>query len=148
MEALNAIEIKEYDDIYKWREYIDQYAVKKFKKPSCEDLLHDENGKIISHPYDEERNGYPKVFHGKIASANTLLKSYKKRQQLKEEFGVYAVEMEASGIADTTWEMGTGYIVIRGICDYCDEYKNDDWQEYAALAAASYARDLIENLPS
>lgn len=56
--------------------------------------------------------------------------------------------MEASGIADTTWEMGTGYIVIRGICDYCDEYKNDDWQEYAALAAASYARDLIENLPS
>ena len=61
---------------------------------------------------------------------------------------VYAVEMEASGIADTTWEMGTGYIVIRGICDYCDEYKNDDWQEYAALAAASYARDLIENLPS
>ncbi|NSK36941.1 5'-methylthioadenosine/S-adenosylhomocysteine nucleosidase [Blautia schinkii] len=148
LEALNAMEIKEYDDIYKWREYIDQYAVKKFKKPSCEDLLHDENGKIISHPYDEERNGYPKVFHGKIASANTLLKSYKKRQQLKEEFGVYAVEMEASGIADTTWEMGTGYIVIRGICDYCDEYKNDDWQEYAALAAASYARDLIENLPS
>lgn len=96
----------------------------------------------------EERKRLSKDFSWEIASANTLLKSYKKRQQLKEEFGVYAVEMEASGIADTTWEMGTGYIVIRGICDYCDEYKNDDWQEYAALAAASYARDLIENLPS
>ncbi|MGN8786479.1 5'-methylthioadenosine/S-adenosylhomocysteine nucleosidase [Blautia sp. HCP3S3_D9] len=148
LEALDAMKIKEYEDVYKWREYIDQYAVNKFKKPSCEDLLHDENGKIISHPFDETRNNYPKVFHGKIASANTLLKSYKKRQQLKKEFGVYAVEMEASGIADATWEMGTGYIVVRGICDYCDEYKNDDWQEYAALVAASYARDLIENLPS
>lgn len=54
------------------------------------------------------------------------MKNYQKRQQLKKKFGVYAVEMEASGIADATWEMGTGYIVIRGICDYCDDYKNDD----------------------
>ena len=76
------------------------------------------------------------------------MKNYQKRQQLKKKFGVYAVEMEASGIADATWEMGTGYIVIRGICDYCDDYKNDDWQEYAAIIAACYARDLIEKLPS
>ena len=148
LEALNSINVKEYEDIYEWKGYIDKYAIKRFKKPSCEDVLHDENGQIISHPDDELRDAYPKVFYGKIASANTLLKSYQKRQQLKKEFGVYAVEMEASGIADATWEMGTGYIVIRGICDYCDEYKNDDWQEYAALVAASYARDLIENLPS
>lgn len=148
LEALNAIIVKEYDDIYEWKEYVKKYAVKNFKKPSCEDILRDENGKIISHPDDERRDGYPRVFYGKIASANTLLKSYSKRQQLKKEYGVYAVEMEASGIADATWEMGTGYIVIRGICDYCDKYKNDDWQEYAALVAASYARNLIENLPS
>lgn len=148
IEALEAINIKEYDDIYEWKSYINKYAVNRFGKPSCEDILHDENGQTISHPADELRDGYPRVFHGKIASANTLLKSYTKRQRLKKEFGVYAVEMEASGIADATWEMGTGYIVIRGICDYCDEYKNDDWQEYAALVAASYARDLIENLPS
>lgn len=148
LEALNAISVKENDDIYEWKAYIDKYAVKRFKKPSCEDILHDENGQIISHPDDELRDSYPRVFYGKIASANTLLKSYQKRQQLKKDFGVYAVEMEASGIADATWEMGTGYIVVRGICDYCDKYKNDDWQEYAALVAASYARDLIENLPS
>ena len=148
LEALNSIKVKEYDDIYRWKEYIDKYAIKKFEKPSCEDILHDKNGQIISHPEDKQRGNYPRVFSGKIASANTLLKSYQKRQQLKKEYGVYAVEMEASGIADATWEAGTGYIVIRGICDYCDEYKNDDWQEYAALVAASYARDLIENLPS
>lgn len=148
LEALNAIKVKEYDDIYEWKVYIDKYTTKKFKKPSCEDVLHDENGKIISHPDDDLRDNYPRVFYGKIASANTLLKSYEKRQQLKKEFGVYAVEMESSGIADATWEMGTGYIVVRGICDYCDKYKNDDWQEYAALIAACYARDLIENLPS
>ncbi len=149
LEALDAISIKEYEDIYKWKTYIDKYAVKRFKRPACEDILHDEKGQVITHPEDDLRDGYyPRIFYGKIASANTLLKSYARRQQLKKEFGVYAVEMEASGIADATWEMGTGYLVVRGICDYCDKFKNDDWQEYAALIAAGYARDLIENLPS
>jgi nucleoside phosphorylase len=34
-------------------------------------------------------------------------------------------------------------IVIRGICDYADSHKNDSWQEYAALVAAAYAKELL-----
>lgn len=148
LEALEAIKVKEYEEIYAWKSLIDAYAVNKFAKPSCDDVLHDSMGKIISHPKDIHRDCYPKVFYGKIASANTLLKNFERRQKLKEQYGVLAVEMEASGIADATWETGVGYLVIRGISDYCDDYKNDDWQEYAAMVAACYTRDLIENLPS
>ena len=54
--------------------------------------------------------------------------------------------MEGSGTADAAWSSGRDYLVIRGICDYCDTHKNDDWQHYAALVAAAYARALIENL--
>ena len=53
--------------------------------------------------------------------------------------------MEASGIADGTWTAGLGYIIVRGISDYCDQHKNDAWQAYAAVAAAGYARALIES---
>lgn len=56
--------------------------------------------------------------------------------------------MESSGTADAAWSAGRNYLVIRGICDYCDIHKNDDWQYHAALVAAAYARALIENLPS
>jgi nucleoside phosphorylase len=38
-------------------------------------------------------------------------------------------------------------IVIRGICDYSDTHKNKQWQGYAALVAASYAKELLGNLP-
>lgn len=31
--------------------------------------------------------------------------------------------MEASGVADATWTNTVGYLVVRGICDYCDTYK-------------------------
>lgn len=38
-------------------------------------------------------------------------------------------------------------IVIRGICDYADSHKNDDWQPYAAAAAAAYAKELLAIIP-
>jgi hypothetical protein len=34
--------------------------------------------------------------------------------------------------------------VVRGISDYCDRYKNDDWQPYASSAAAAYCRYLLD----
>jgi nucleoside phosphorylase len=88
--------------------------------------------------------GLPRIFTGKIASANKLLKNAKRREQLRVRFGVKAVEMEASGIADASWLQTVGYFVVRGTCDYCDEHKNDAWQEYAAMIAAAYTRALLE----
>jgi nucleoside phosphorylase len=55
--------------------------------------------------------------------------------------------MEGSGIADATWTHGVGYLVVRGICDYCDGNKNDTWQNDAAMAAAAYVRALLESMP-
>ncbi|KAL3292546.1 pfs domain-containing protein [Colletotrichum asianum] len=33
--------------------------------------------------------------------------------------------------------------MIRGICDYSDSHKNNQWQGYAAMAAAAYAKALL-----
>ena len=87
------------------------------------------------------------MFLGPIASANTLLKDPTKRDALRDQFGARAVEMEGSGIADATWTHGIGYLVVRGICDYCDATKNDTWQMYAAMAAAAYVLALLEAMP-
>lgn len=149
LEAVDVMSVNEYADCYPWHQYIDEFSVRpQFVKPSNEtDKLHDMEGNLCEHPYDSTRTGYPKVFLGQIASANTLLKDPIYRNMLKQKYGALAVEMEASGIADATWNYEVGYLVVRGICDYCDEYKNDVWQEYAALVAAAYTRSLIEHLP-
>ena len=114
------------------------------------DILFDSNNPEmkIEHPVDPKRTGgLPRIFLGPIASANELLKDPVKRDALRDHFGVKAVEMEGSGIADATWNNGKGYLVIRGICDYCDIHKNDVWQEYASAVAAGYAVALIESMP-
>jgi nucleoside phosphorylase len=37
-------------------------------------------------------------------------------------------------------------LVIRGICDYSDSHKNDDWQKYAAMMAAAYTKEVLHVL--
>jgi nucleoside phosphorylase len=107
-----------------------------------------EHTKKIRHPRDSARErGHPRLFVGPIASANILLKDAAKRDLIRDRFGVKAVEMEGSGIADATWDLEIGYLVLRGICDYCDGNKNDGWQVYAAVAAAAYTRALLESIP-
>jgi nucleoside phosphorylase len=103
---------------------------------------------VLTHPEDaERRTGQPRVFLGPIASANTLLKDPVRRDALREQLGAKAVEMEGSGVQDATWSHGVGYLVVRGICDYCDSNKNDLWQRFAAVVAAAYVRAVLEAMP-
>lgn len=139
------------DDVAPWNIYVEK-ALEQLKSnymrpDNSTDILRDCNGVPIEHLVDEGRNNkYPRIFNGKIASSNTVLKNPEKRDLLKKEHDVYAIEMETSGIADTTWEAGIGYYGVRGICDYCDSYKNDIWHRYAALVAAAYTKALIEQM--
>ena len=53
--------------------------------------------------------------------------------------------MEGAGVAESTWELASNYLVIRGINDYCNNKKNDDWKLYSALVAAAFTRYLIDS---
>lgn len=110
----------------------------------------DARGVVNPHlpPDPMRRPGLPRVFHGAIAAANTLLKNPEHRDYLAAKFGVKAIEMEGSGVADATWLDGAGYLVVRAICDFCDDKKGDIWQKAAAAAAAAYVRALIGSLPT
>jgi nucleoside phosphorylase len=132
-----------------WEHHIEELQLRlEWERPSNEfDLLFrsDEGSNLIPHPVDSSRQeGKPRVFRGKIGSANLVLKSGEHRKRIREKHGVIAVEMESSGIADATWSHRAGYLVIRGICDYSDGHKNDKWHKYASLVAAAYCRAILE----
>lgn len=117
-------------------------------RPSdASDVLHD-GTEVVPHPSDpKRRRGHPRVHRGAIASADTLQKDPAQRDLLRDKWDVRAIEMEGSGFQNAAWMLGKDVMVIRGICDYCDAYKNDEWQPYASLTAAAYARAMIEMLP-
>ena len=80
----------------------------------------------------------PRIHYGLIASGNQVMKHGKTRDQLGEKHGMLCFEMEAAGLMNQL-----PCLVIRGICDYSDSHKNKQWQGYAALTAAAYAKILL-----
>ncbi|KAL2817725.1 hypothetical protein BDW59DRAFT_152404 [Aspergillus cavernicola] len=85
----------------------------------------------------------PEIHYGVIASGNQVMKDGITRDRLAQELGAICFEMEAAGLMDSL-----PCLVIRGICDYSDSHKNDQWQEYAAATAAAYAKELLSVIPA
>ncbi|KAF3060153.1 hypothetical protein CFAM422_011483 [Trichoderma lentiforme] len=87
----------------------------------------------------------PVIHYGVIASGNTLIRDPDVRAAMIRRTGEDCIcfEMEAGGLMNQF-----PCLVIRGICDYADSHKNDEWQRYAAAAAAAYTKELIGFLPA
>ncbi|THY81045.1 purine and uridine phosphorylase [Aureobasidium pullulans] len=84
---------------------------------------------------------YPAIHYGPIASGDAVIKDALFAQTIQEKHGVLCFEMEAAGLD------AFPCLVIRGISDYADTHKNDDWHPYAAAAAAVYAKEVLAVVP-
>ncbi|KAL3465699.1 ankyrin repeat-containing domain protein [Aspergillus heterothallicus] len=85
----------------------------------------------------------PAVHYGLIASGSQIIKSAKRRDELRVQRNILCFETEAVGLMDDF-----PCLVIRGISDYADSHKDDLWQGYAAITSAAYARDLLRTIES
>ncbi|PKY07006.1 purine and uridine phosphorylase, partial [Aspergillus campestris IBT 28561] len=112
---------------------------------SCRQCECDTDQRIIDSLAEEaDKDALPLivVHRGTIASGELVIKDGVVRDRLAQEHGILCFEMEAAGaLADFPC------LAIRGVSDYCDSHKNDDWHGYAAAAAAAYARELLSHLP-
>jgi nucleoside phosphorylase/tetratricopeptide (TPR) repeat protein len=84
----------------------------------------------------------PRIHYGSIASGNQVMKDATTRDSIAQELDICCFEMEAAGLMDQL-----PCLVVRGICDYCDSHKSKEWQGYAALTAAAYAKTLLQVVP-
>ena len=87
-----------------------------------------------------ETNREVTVHYSVIASANSVITDARERDWYTNdpELNILCFEMEASSLMNNF-----PCLVIRGICDYLDSYKNDNWHNYVALVATVYTRELL-----
>ncbi|PNP39834.1 hypothetical protein TGAMA5MH_08099 [Trichoderma gamsii] len=81
------------------------------------------------------------VFYGTVASGNTVMKDSKENYVSYGEMeGRYVLcfEMESAGLMNDF-----PCIAIRGISNYADCHKTDEWEYYASATAAAYAKELL-----
>jgi nucleoside phosphorylase len=111
-------------------------------KESCVKICDADPSKLMPRHERTEDEDNPAIHYGLIASANRLMKDAVLRDKLAKDKDVLCFEMEAAGLMNHF-----PCLVIRGICDYSDSHKNKEWQGYAAMAAAAYAKDLLCRIP-
>ena len=130
------------DDFHDFLRHLDIFPTRpngqKFLRPIEEDQLYqgDHTDKFVPRPRRASQD--PVVHYGLIASGNKLIKKAELRDALRDKYGIICFEMEAAGILNTV-----PVAVIRGVCDYADSHKNDEWHHYAAATAAAYAKGLL-----
>ena len=85
-----------------------------------------------------------KVHYGLTASGDTLMKDGAERDRISAKLGgILCFEMETAGLLTEL-----PCLVIRGISNYCDSHKSDEWNGYAAATAAACAKEILQKLPA
>ncbi|MEM8638044.1 MAG: 5'-methylthioadenosine/S-adenosylhomocysteine nucleosidase [Cyanobacteria bacterium P01_G01_bin.54] len=89
----------------------------------------------------------PAAYFGIVASGETLVADEAWTEKLQDYWSkIIGVEMEGAGVSLAATESGLrGMLLVKGISDWADETKNDDWQRYASEAAASFVIALIRD---
>ncbi|KAL4862434.1 hypothetical protein BDV12DRAFT_207213 [Aspergillus spectabilis] len=118
----------------------DQLFESQFAHPNSEASCGEfcDSSKLIQRPKRTDEEDNPVIHYGLIASGNRVIKDAIFRDKLAAEQDILCFEMEAAGLINHF-----PCLVIRGICDYADSHKSKEWQGWAAMAAAAYARDLL-----
>ena len=109
---------------------------------NCEAICGDNLSDLILRPERTEDDDNPAIHYGLVASADQVMKDALVRDRLAAEMDVLCFEMGAAGLVNHF-----PCLIIRGICDYSDSHKNKEWQGYAAMTAAAYAKDLLCRIP-
>lgn len=79
-----------------------------------------------------------------VASGEKLLRDASKIKSLRQLHGrIEAVEMEAAGVAEACDQDRLPYLVIRGVSDFGDKFKDDSFHHYASKRSVSVAIDFI-----
>ncbi|THW83683.1 WD40 repeat-like protein [Aureobasidium pullulans] len=82
------------------------------------------------------------IHQGTILSGETVMKNGAQRDAIAKPLDAICYECEAAGAMSSV-----PCLVVRGISDYADSHKNDDWHGFGSAVAAAYARQLFFHLP-
>lgn len=93
---------------------------------------------------------HPMVEIGAIASGDKVIADAMERDKIAAvNRKITAIEMEGYGVIASTWQSfeRVRCLVIRGLCDYADSSKNDEWHAYAAAVAAGFTKHFLLDEP-
>jgi nucleoside phosphorylase len=92
----------------------------------------------------------PKIHYGAMACGPQVIKDQSYIELLRsKEHSLLAIDMESYGLALAT-SMCSTYsrtivpLVVKGVCDFADSEKGDDWHDYCSYASAAFMHSVLD----
>ena len=104
----------------------------------------------IPRPDGSSDRAIPKVHFGVVGSGEKVIADTLTIPELQDSWAkLIGVEMESFGTASAIYQSGSvpAMLMVKGICDWADPNKNDDWQAYAADISAAYVVNFLKSKP-
>ncbi|TIA61170.1 WD40 repeat-like protein [Aureobasidium pullulans] len=117
-------------------------------RATCDEAKCDPTKRILRGPSNETVDSQVveqpdiTIHQGTILSGETVMKNGAQRDAIAKPLDAICYECEAAGAMSSV-----PCLVVRGISDYADSHKNDDWHGFGSAVAAAYARQLFFHLP-
>ena len=80
------------------------------------------------------------VFQGRIASGDQFICDRAVKNDIRDTFGAYAVEMEGAAIGQAAWLNQVPFLIIRAISDNADDSTGMEYNTFERLAAEHSVR--------
>lgn len=95
-----------------------------------------------------EHEGVPSIRFGTMASGKPIVNNDQLRLEFAARHECIAIDTEFDQVLESiVGNRKESFVFIRGVADYLDGTKNAEWQPYSSLAAASFMKAVIEQLP-
>ena len=89
----------------------------------------------------------PKLFTGDVASGDAFFASDEQKQNLVSALpSTLCVEMEGAAVAQTCYEHGVPFAVIRTISDAAGSGAHIDFTDFIKTISSKYSREIIKNI--
>jgi len=101
-------------------------------------------------PRPDGTSGEPHIHFGVIASGEKVVADEAVRDEIASGHRkIKAIEMEGYGFGRAIWQSfdRVRHLVIKSISDRANINKDDEWRQYAATCAASFARHFLLDQP-
>jgi nucleoside phosphorylase len=92
----------------------------------------------------------PQVHFGVVGSGEKVVTDVGLLNELQSDWSqLIGIEMEGAGSAIAAYESGAspGVLLVKGISDWANAEKSDDWQNYASEASATFVLELLRSQP-
>ena len=94
------------------------------------------------------RENKPNIRYGPVASSKCVARNMKLRMDFAESCHCMVYDADSRPTMEVLKRHNKdSFVIIRGTADYSDGHSNLDWQPYAAVCAAAYAKYIILSMP-